>query len=142
DHHQLMHSHRASTGVSLAMRAANWLAQAEDLILFNGENAVRNSQLFQDGGLVQKLDPSLQTNVGKGLLNINSSGDITLPENQIVFVRPKLDKDGKPLTPLVYSENTLNAVAEAFSTLQGLGHYEHYALALNTMPYADLHKAL
>src|SRR5262249_8144431 len=42
----LTHSQRASTGVSLAMRTANILAQAEDLVLFNGQNAVTNSPLF------------------------------------------------------------------------------------------------
>jgi uncharacterized linocin/CFP29 family protein len=44
--------------------------------------------------------------------------------------------------PPRYAEATLNAVAQGFSILQGLGHYEHYALALQTIPYADLHQAL
>jgi len=46
-HHQMAYSQRASTGVSLATRTANLLAQAEDLILFNGQNAVANSPLFK-----------------------------------------------------------------------------------------------
>jgi hypothetical protein len=164
DHHQLMHSHRATTGVSLAMRSGNLLAQTEDLILFNGQNAVANSALFQPGGLVQRLDPNLQANVGLGLLNITSAGDITLPANQVVFVRPRIAPPPAPPAAVApgagpaavavrapaiaadgvpyYGDNALNAIAQAFSILQGLGHYEHYALALHTVPYADLHQAL
>jgi hypothetical protein len=133
------HSHRASTAVSLAMRSANVLAQGEDLIIFNGANAVVNSALF-GGGIVQTLDPNLATNLDNGLLNIDPNGDIKLPQSQVVVVRPSAAGVGG--APPAYRENTLNAVASAFSILQGLGHYEHYALALNTIPYADLHQAL
>jgi hypothetical protein len=151
EHHQLMHSHQASTGVSLAMRTANLLAQAEDLILFNGQNAVANSPLFQQGS-VQSLDPNLRANVGLGLLNINAGGDIALPAAQVVFVHPTVQAPaprarrgaaaGPAPAPPRYAENALNAVAQGFSILQGLGHYEHYALVLHTVPYADLHQAL
>jgi hypothetical protein len=69
DHHHVTHSHRASTGVSLAMRTANVLAQAEDLVIFNGQNATANSPLF-NALIVQALDTNLQRNLDLGLLNI------------------------------------------------------------------------
>ena len=61
--------HRASTAVSLSLKTANILAQAEDLILFNGQNAVANSPLFVKD-TVQPLDPNLVVNIDLGLLNI------------------------------------------------------------------------
>jgi hypothetical protein len=164
-HHagHLSHPHRASTAVSLALRTANILAQAEDLVLFNGQNAVVNSPLFTGGvvqgvgttgPLVQALDPKLSTDLDLGLLNIQplpygsqgipagqAANVITLPANQVIAVHP-VPVQGIPAFPPVYRENTLNAVAQGFSALQGLGHYEHYALVLHTYPYADLHQAL
>jgi hypothetical protein len=141
--------HRASTAVSLALRTANILAQAEDLVLFNGQNAVANSPLFT-GQLVQFLDPQLQKNLDLGLLQIKpispakpgdqAPNDIQLPLTQVIAVHPTVL--GTNSSPPRYQENSLNAVASAFSLLQGLGHYEHYALALHTVPYADLHQAL
>jgi uncharacterized linocin/CFP29 family protein len=151
----MMNSHRASTGISLAMRTANVLAQAEDLILFNGQNAVANAGLFT-GKVVQALDPNLLKDLDLGLLNIQpnvanvvAGGAPTptialptsaLPTSQVIVVHPTIPAAGG--APPRYAENTLNAVAQAFSALQGLGHYEHYALALHTIPYADLHEAL
>jgi len=154
----LNHPHRASTAVSLALRAANILAQAEDLVLFNGQNAVINSPLFTGGlllgvgttgPLVQALDPKLSTDLDFGLLNIQpvfkaaklQNLNIVLPSAaQVIPVHPSVP--GTATSPPTYAENTLNAIASAFSVLQGLGHYEHYALALNTIPYADIHQAL
>lgn len=129
-----LEGYRASTAVSLAMRAANVLAQAEDLVLFNGQNAVANSPLFTSG-TVQALDPNLVNNLDLGLLNIDPAGTIHLPGLQVVQIHPSAAGP-------VYRENTLNGVASAISVLQGLGHYEHYALTLQTVPYADLHQAL
>jgi hypothetical protein len=140
------HPHRASTAVSLALASANIAAQAEDLVLFSGQNAVVNAPLFT-GNRVQSLDTNLKTNLDLGLLNITSDGTITLPGtstattiSQVVQVHPTVAATQG--SPPLYRENTLNAVASAFSQLQALGHYEHYALALNTIPYADLHEAL
>jgi hypothetical protein len=159
DHHgYVSHSYRASTAVSLAIRTANILAQAEDLVLFNGQNGVVYSPLFTGGTmlgvgltgpLVQALDPKLSTDLDLGLLNIKPlfasppgpkpiNNDIQLPSLQVIPVHPT----DTTVFPPRYAENTLNAVAQAFSTLQALGHYEHYALALHTVPYADLHEAL
>src|SRR5262245_28362066 len=130
---------RASTGITLAIQSANILAQVEDTALLNGQNAF-NSPLFATGGLVQFRDPKLKENLGInqdfGLLRIRFDGTIALDANQIVLVRPASQN------PLRYADNTLDAVAEGFSILQSLGHYEHYASVLHTKPYADLHQAL
>jgi hypothetical protein len=137
----MSHPHRASTAVSLAMRAANILAQAEDLILLNGQNAFANAPLFRGAvPLVQVLDPNIRQNLDLGLLNIRPDGIITLPATQVIPVHPTVRAAGG--SPPRYAENSLNAVAQGFSVLQQLGHYEHYALTLNTVPYADLHSAL
>jgi hypothetical protein len=154
---QMSYAHRASTGVSLAMKTANMLAQAEDIILFNGQNGAVNSPLFiangKVGPFIQALDPNFKTNLDLGLLNIQPlfvstsgpSNDIQLPNpSQVIPVHPSPNSPqfvaGGP--PPRYAENTLNAVASAFSVLQGLLHYEYYALVLHTIPYADLHQAL
>jgi uncharacterized linocin/CFP29 family protein len=136
----MIQGQRASTAITLAMRSANILAQAEDTVLLNGQNAF-NAPLFQPHGLVQFRDPKLRENLGKnldfGLLNIDSSGSVHLDAKQIVLVPPT--EQGPPLR---YAENTLDAIAQGFSVLQSLGHYEGYALVLHTIPYADLHTAL
>jgi hypothetical protein len=148
----MSHHYRASTAVSLSLRTANLLAQAEDLILFNGQNAVQNSPLFQPPAtrLVQFLDANLQNDLDLGLLNIGPNGNIPINSPtgpagltstaQVIAVHPIVQ--GFEGSPPRYAENTLNAVATAFSELQALGHYEHYALVLHTIPYADLHQAL
>jgi uncharacterized linocin/CFP29 family protein len=148
EHHHVTHSHRASTGVSLAMRTANVLAQAEDLVIFNGQNATANSPLF-NALIVQALDTNLQRNLDLGLLNIRpvpvgappaNTPSITLPPSQVIPVHPAAAAAG--VNPPRYSDNTLDAIARGVSILQGFGHYEHYALVLHTIPYADLHQSL
>ena len=58
-------------------------------------------------------------------------------------VQPKAPSDGGAAAfPFLYQENSLNAVAQGVSILQGNGYYDSYALVLNTVPFADLHQAL
>lgn len=160
EHHHPEHAnryHRASTAGSLTIQTANVLAQAEDLILNNGQNAVANSALFQGANaIVQSNDPLLQSHLDYGLANINPTPaggggpDITVnpaagalglfSTTQIIVVHPTVAAAGG--APPLYRENTLNAVAQGVTVLQGFSHYEHYALVLNTGPYADLHQAL
>lgn len=137
--------HRASTGVSLAQRAATFLAQAEDAVVFSGQNALLSHPLFASG-LVTFLDPTLPLTLDPGLLNISSDGkktptvSIGLPSNQVVLVHPVVI--GPTGTVPLYRESTLNALAQGVSVLQGLAHYEGYAAIFNTIPYADLFQAL
>jgi hypothetical protein len=143
---------RASTLVSLATRAANFLAQVEDLVVFNGANA-QNHPLFANQQ-VQPLDQKWFNSVDFGLMWIDpntnsadypkSNGPVlTLPGNKTKGAQSQIIPVYPVQTgPIRYAENTLNAVASAFSILQGMGYYENYALVLNTFPYADLHSAL
>lgn len=115
------------TAVTLATRVANQIAQAEDVLIFQGQAAVEGPQqhpLFRDGKV-----RVLSGNASTGLL-----GD--LPANQIIEV-PPIDAAGQR-----YGENTFEKVAEAYSLLQsgdGLAqaHYGPYVLVLQFKQYAD-----
>jgi uncharacterized linocin/CFP29 family protein len=102
------------TGVTLGTRAANLLAQAEDLVIFLGEAAFKNplfKQLRRRSG-----------SGGQGLLG-SAAGVVTV----------------KPVgqNPVRYGENSFDAVAEAYGRLQRQGHNGPYALALHSSVYAD-----
>jgi uncharacterized linocin/CFP29 family protein len=102
------------TGIALATRAANLLAQAEDLVLFSGEAAF-DDPLFKR---VQRRSGD----AGAGLLGAT---------DQAVTVTPVSDK------PKRYVEHTFDAVVEGYSLLQRQGHNGPYALALRSEMYAD-----
>lgn len=125
------HSHHRhdgySTAATLATRAANILSQAQDTILFQGQNAFANSPLFQNKLVLSRGTPS-----DFGLLNI---GGIQLQAVQVV-------KTGPPNQPAKYSENTVARINEAYSRLQNLGHYGPYACVLYFYPYADCYAPL
>jgi len=132
-----------STAVTLATKAANILAQAEDLIIFQGQNAITGAvpfitQLVQTLGGNKPLDT--------GLLNFGVGGTapavppITGPLTPApaapiaVIPVPEL----APAVPgVIYGPNTFEAVAQAYSQLQAVGQYGPYALVLETVPYAD-----
>jgi uncharacterized linocin/CFP29 family protein len=120
-----------STAVTLATRAANLLSQAEDLVIFSGQNAISANILFQNGVVLNRGTPS-----DTGLLDL-SPGTLPLPPTQIILVEPK-----DPAVPGVYAEHTFAAVAQGYSVLQGNGQYGPYALVLQTTPYADTYAPL
>src|SRR5262249_19157659 len=120
-----------STAVTLATRAANLLAQAEDLVVFSGQNAISTNTLFQSGIVLNRGTPT-----DTGLLDL-SPGSPPLPDAQIIPVKLK-----DPAVPGVYAENTFAAVAKGYSVLQGNGQYGPYALVLQTTPYADTYAPL
>jgi uncharacterized linocin/CFP29 family protein len=106
-----------ATAVSLATRAANLLARAEDVILFQGKNGLQDPLLAsvkQAGG-----------SAGTGLLN---SADLTIPVASI-------GADA-------YGKNTFVAFANAYSQLQAKGHYGPYALVVRSEIYADAYAPL
>ena len=135
DYRELGHS----TAVTLATKAANTLAQAEDLIIFQGQNGITDGALFVNN-LVQRLGGNQPADTG--LLNFPIGGDepgagpLTpggVPQISTVTIVP-LD----PAVPgVIYGPNTFTAVAKAYSKLQAVGHYGPYALVLETIPYAD-----
>jgi uncharacterized linocin/CFP29 family protein len=117
-----------STAVTLATRAANLLSQAEDLVIFQGQNAIRSNPLFQNGIVLSRGAPA-----DTGLLDL-APGAPSLPAAQIIPVPAK--------SAGVYGENTFAAVAKGYSVLQGNGQYGPYALVLQTDPYADIYAPL
>jgi uncharacterized linocin/CFP29 family protein len=139
DFNQLGHS----TAVTLATKAANILAQAEDLIIFQGQNAITGATPFTSQ-LVLTLNGNEPADTG--LLNFPIGGNAPgagpltpqappppVPLITVVQVAP-LD----PKVPgVIYGPNTFEAVSQAYSDLQALGHYGPYALVLETTPYAD-----
>jgi uncharacterized linocin/CFP29 family protein len=100
------------TGVTLGTRAANLLAQAEDMVIFLGDAAFK-SPLF-------KRVRHRSGTGGAGLLNSAA---------EVVTVQP--------LSPQHYGENSFNAVADAYGRLQRQGHNGPYAAALHSDVYAD-----
>lgn len=117
-----------STAVTLATRAANLLAQAEDLIIFQGQNAISGNKLFQSDVVLRRGAPT-----DTGLLDL-PPGAPALPADQVIPVPRK--------SAGVYGENTFAAVAQGYSVLQANGQYGPYALVLQTTPYADAYAPL
>jgi hypothetical protein len=139
----LLSSQGASTFVSLAIKAANILAQAEEVVLTSGQNAF-NHPLFAPNGIVQYRDKNLQADLDLGLLNIQPGqggqpNTITVPGNQVVQVHPVPPLPGAPLR---YAENHLDAVAKGVSILQAYGYFENYLLAVHSFAFGDLHTSI
>jgi uncharacterized linocin/CFP29 family protein len=136
-HHHHHHQAHASTGISLATRAANILAQVEDTILFQGQNAFQTALI---GSPNSPVGFRFQTQ-DLGLLNLLLPGTVlppgmpTLNPNQIVPVSPATSTGD-------YQDRTVKAISTAFSVLQSYGQYGPYALVLQTNPYADANSPL
>jgi uncharacterized linocin/CFP29 family protein len=128
-----------STAVTLATKAANSLALAEDLIIFQGQNAITGTKLFRSD-LVQTLGGNKPADTG--LLNFPIGSDAPGPgpltpdpASAITVI------DVSPLDPpergVIYGPNTFEQVAKGYALLQDAGQYGPYALVLETIPYAD-----
>jgi uncharacterized linocin/CFP29 family protein len=101
--------------VTLATRAANLLAQAEDLIVLQGESAAAHP-IFEH---VKQRGSS-----GQGLLAAASVGiDVPSPNGH-------------------GGERTVEAVARAYAELASKGRWGPYALVLQTQQYADIFEPL
>jgi uncharacterized linocin/CFP29 family protein len=103
-----------ATGVTLGTRAANLLAQAEDLVIFQGEAALKNP-------IFKRVQQRSGTG-GPGLL---------ASATETVAVAPIAQN------PQLYGENSFRSVADAYGRLQRQGHAGPYALALHSDVYAD-----
>ena len=135
DFQQLGHS----TAVTLATKAANTLAQAEDLIIFQGQNAIAGATLFTSSFV---LTLSGNTPADTGLLDfpvgstapgpgpLGGAGGTPITVVQVPALAPAVPG-------VIYGPATFEAVAQAYSALQASGHYGPYALVLETIPYAD-----
>jgi uncharacterized linocin/CFP29 family protein len=116
------------TAVTLATRAANIVAQGEDLLLFQGDAGFQNSALVND-----KL---IHSRAGPGPTGLAIEGALADPNEQIVEVPFSDPAEGR------YGEGSFGAVETGYSNLQKHGHYGPYALAFPTHPYADSHAPL
>ena len=129
-----------STALTLATRAANILAQAEDAVIFQGSNAFPQPSLFNPPAPAAGAAPTPPSVLNRGtptdagLLDLPIGGAANpplLPAVQAVQVAPLAGSPG------VYGSNTFQQVAKAYALLQGSGQYGPYALVLQTTPYAD-----
>jgi uncharacterized linocin/CFP29 family protein len=128
-----------STAVTLATRAANILAQAEDAVIFQGANAFPQPSLFNPARVGGQAPPPSVLNRGtpldSGLLDLPIAGAAApplLPPVQAVQVALPAGAN-----PGFYGSNTFQQVSNAYGRLQGAGQYGPYALVLQTTPYAD-----
>ena len=124
-----------TTAVTLARRAAQYLALAQDIVIFQGFNGY-NAPFFSQNVRYRSPPPS-----DGGLLSLQANPQGLNPyasENPVIQVQP-LDT---PPPGVRYGEMTLNAVTLAYSILSAQGQPGPYALALNTVPYADLYAAV
>jgi Encapsulating protein for peroxidase len=107
----------------LATRAANLLAQGEDLLINQGNDAVKHNSLFTEGRIHTRAGPG-----PVGLVNRESLSD---GKDQVLDVEFTNAKEQR------YGEETFGVVERAYARLQGLGHYGPYALVLPPGPNAD-----
>jgi hypothetical protein len=139
DHHGV-HGHQGhSTAITLATRAANILAQAEDMLLFNGLGAF-TSPLFTN--FVRWRANGEPTDWG--LLDVIPALAVAippefgpLPASQVFQVLRKTLPPPPDEPPSLYGNSTFEAVTAGYAQLMGAGHYGPYALTLHNVPYAD-----
>ncbi len=112
-------------GVTLAHRAGAFLDLAEDLVIFQGKDGLKDPvfQTVQTDG----------SDAGTGLV-------FAPPKEQVIPVFP-VEVDPTDPNQNRYGENTFGAVALAFALLQKT-HYGRCALVLHTNVYADTYAAL
>jgi uncharacterized linocin/CFP29 family protein len=113
-----------STAVTLATRAANLLAQGEDLLINQGNDVLKHNPLFTEGRIHTRAGPG-----PVGLANRKSLPDDG--KDQVLDVTFTNAKEKR------YGEETFGVVERAYAGLQGLGHYGPYALVLPPGPNAD-----
>lgn len=118
---------KLSTAVTLATRAANRLAQGEDLLIYQGDPVIKTDPLFTKG--------RIRTRAGPGPSGLATPGPLDR-ERQVIEV-PFTDPEQG-----TYGEETFTAVASAYSRLQDEGHYGPYSLVLPTVPFADTRRPL
>jgi uncharacterized linocin/CFP29 family protein len=116
---QVATEEQVATAMTLATRAANHLSRAEDLLIFQGDSTTK-SEFFKR--VRYRSGP-----VGAGLLK---------SATQVVKAEPSSTK------PRKFGEKTFEAVARAYSLLQGQGHNGPYALVVHADIYADSHAPL
>jgi len=125
---QVDHEAQKKTAESLATRAANLLARAEDLLIFQPFADALKDPLFASG-TVSLIIPNPDSK--------STSVDSFLPADadQTITVLPAEVNPNNPALS-IYGENTYAAVAEGYATLQN-NHYGRQALVLPLVILAD-----
>lgn len=124
------------SAVTLATRSANHIAQAFDVVIFQGQTAIdcgdNQHPLFRDRKVIVK---SGKADIGL----LDAPQDYPGQDNPQVVTVPVLKNSGPQRR---WGENTFGAVAQAYARLQsgeGLmqAHNGPYVLVLHFVPYAD-----
>ncbi len=114
-----------ATACILASRATNILAQAKDLLIFQGDAATLDP-LFTQNRVRFRSGPA-----GTGLYH-------AVPDDPERVLTVTALPDG----PLRFAERTYLRVTEGCARLKSRGHYGPYVLVLHTFPYADTYAPL
>lgn len=120
-----------TTAVTLARRAAQYLALGQDIVIFQGQDGY-TAPFFQQNIRFRTPLPT-----DGGLLSLGKELPYLSP-NPVIQVNPL---PGSPVG-VTYGENTLTGVTQGYSVLTAQGQPGPYALVLNTFPYADLYSAV
>ena len=121
-----------TTAVTLARRAAQYLALAQDIVTFQGKDGYTTTFFSQN----VRCHPG-QIPADGGLLSLSGEPAYLSP-NPVIQVHPL---PGSP-PGVTYGENTFNAVTQGYSVLTAQGQPGPYALILNTTVYADLYASV
>jgi uncharacterized linocin/CFP29 family protein len=130
-----------TSAVTLARRAAQYLALAQDLVIFNGFNGYSAPFFQQNIRFRQGQQP-----IDGGLLGLVSSGgsfsDFTgAPggaSNPFLSTNPVIEVPEVAGSPGTWGVGTFSGAVDAYSILTSVGQPGPYAFILHTIPYADL----
>lgn len=121
-----------TAAVTLARRAAQYLALAQDIVIFQGKDGYTIPFFSQNVWFHPAQIP-----LDGGLLSLGGESAYFSP-NPVIQVHPL---PGSP-AGVTYGENTFNAVTQGYSVLTAQGQPGPYALVLNTVVYADLYASV
>lgn len=130
-----------TSAVTLARRAAQYLALAQDLVIFNGFNGYSAPFFQQNIRFRQGQQP-----IDGGLLGLVPSGG-TFAEftgvpggaaNPFLSTNPVIVVPEAAGFPGTWGSGTFDGAVDAYSLLTAAGQPGPYAFILHTIPYADL----
>jgi len=148
----MSHGQGASTFFSLSLRAANILAQVEDLLIHNGRNAFWHPLLTPPYSLVQFRDKTVGQDLDLGLAQIapttamvgasppKGPNVIMLPVTQVVQVPPS--PNTPPGSGPAYLDQVSDAFVKCISVLNLNGYYENYFAVVHQYIKADMSRSL
>jgi len=121
-----------TTAVTLARRAAQYLALGQDIVIFQGYNGYNAPFFTQNLRYRQPYQP-----LDGGLLSL-TGGPYASP-NTTIQVDPL---DSPPAVGVTWGENLFTGVTQAIATFAAQGQPGPYAFAANTAVFADAYAAV